>query len=41
MRAVIFFKTLSEQDYTYTRSIALDRLRILWNEQKNVLGECE
>lgn len=34
-------KTLIEQDYNYTRSISLDRLKTLWNEQKNMLGECE
>ena len=34
-------KTLIEQDYSYTRSISLDRLKSLWNEQKNMLGKCE
>ena len=32
-------KTLIEQDYSYTRSISLDRLKTLWNEQRNMLGE--
>lgn len=34
-------KTLIEQDYSYTRSISLDRLKNLWNEQRNMLGECD
>lgn len=32
-------KTLIEQDYSYTRGISLDRLKTLWNEQRNMLGE--